>query len=166
VTEKARKARERTVGQLLFQVNRLVGERMRVKMEGIGLHKAQGFALFFLAHHEGAPQTEIARTFHLSPASVTNMLQRMERDGWIERRPDPDDQRVSRVYLTKKARALQEEADATFHELEAEVTGALTSTEQDQLHGLLLKIHARLIEHLPIGRHPLFPLPDNGGEEL
>ncbi len=163
MTEKAHESRTRTVGQLLLQISRLVGERMRVKMEGIGLHKAQGFALFYLAHRDGVPQTDIARTFHLSPASVTNMLQRMERDGWIERRPDPDDQRVSRVYLTKQARALREEAEAVFSELEREVTSSLTAAQQTELHALLLKVHARLLEHVPVGRHPIFPLP--GGEE-
>jgi len=138
---------------------------MRVKMEGIGIHKAQGFALFYLAHRDGVPQTEIARTFHLSPASVTNMLQRMERDGWVERRPDPDDQRVSRVYLTKRARALREEAEGAFHELEGEITSTLTPAEQTELHDLLLKVHARLLEHVPAGRQPIFRISDTGEEE-
>jgi DNA-binding MarR family transcriptional regulator len=138
---------------------------MRVKMESIGLYKAQGFALLFLSHYEGVPQTEVARALHLSPASVTNMLQRMERDGWVERRPDPDDQRVSRVYLTKRARALQEEAATTFRELEQEVTSALTPEEQAELQKLLLKVHARLLEHMPAGRHDFLPFPGAEGED-
>jgi len=165
MSERAHSPRERTVGQLLLQLCPMIGDRMRVKMEGIGLYKAQGFALLFLSHYEGVPQTEISRSLHLSPASVTNMLQRMERDGWVERRPDPDDQRVSRVYLTKKARALQEEAATTFRELEQEVTCALTAAEQTELRTLLLKVHARLVEHFPTGRHHVFPFPDEEGEE-
>lgn len=165
MTESGRPQRDRTVGQLLLGVSRLVHERMRVKMQGIGIHRAQGFALFFLAHHDGVPQTEIARSFHLSPATVTNMLQRMERDGWIERHPDPDDQRVSRVYLTKRARALQAEAEGAFRELEHEVTSALTPEEQADLHALLLKVRERLSSELPEGRHPNFPFADAGGEE-
>jgi len=165
MAEKARALGERTVGQLLLQLCPMIGDRMRVKMEGIGLYKAQGFALLFLSHYEGVPQTEIARSMHLSPASVTNMLQRMERDGWVERRPDPTDQRVSRVYLTQRARALQEEAASTFRELEQEVTCALTPGEQEELRKLLLKVHARLVEHMPAGRHHVFPFPEAGGEE-
>ncbi len=165
MAEKAPSPRERTIGQLLLQLCPMIGDRMRVKMESIGLYKAQGFALLFLSHYEGVPQTEIARSLHLSPASVTNMLQRMERDGWVERRSDPADQRVSRVYLTARARALQEEAATTFRELEREVAGALTVAEQAELRTLLLKIHARLIEHMPTGKHHFFLSADVGGEE-
>jgi DNA-binding MarR family transcriptional regulator len=146
-----------------MQVCRLTGERMRVKMEEIGLHKAQGFTLFFLLHHEGAPQSEIARAFHLSAASVTSMLQRMERDDWIVRRPDPDDQRVSRVYLTEKARVLHEEHHANFLELEREVTAVLTLREQGELHALLTKVHAKLIDRLLAGRQHA-PADAEGGE--
>jgi DNA-binding MarR family transcriptional regulator len=149
-----REPEEQTVGQLLMQVCRLTGDRMRVKMEEIGLHRAQGFALFFLGHNEGAPQTEIAKAFHLSAASVTSMLQRMERDGWVVRKTDPDDQRVLRVYLTEKARLLHQDAHADFLELEREVTAVLTPKEQRELHALLAKVHAKLIQLLPAGRQP------------
>jgi len=162
---KAHGAKERTVGQLLMQLCPMLGHRMRVKMEGIGLYKAQGFALLFLSHYEGVPQTEIARCLHLSPASVTSMLQRMERDGWVERRPDATDQRVSRVYLTARARSLQTVAAATFRELEQEVSSALTPTEEEELRALLLKVHARLVEHMPADRHGFPPFVDLGGEE-
>lgn len=154
-----------SVGQLLLQVCRLVGDQMRVRMEGLGLHRAQGFALFFLGHHEGVTQSEIARAFHLSPASVTNMLQRMERDGWILRTADPSDQRISRVYLTPKARELHRDAHETFRDVERDVMAALTKTEQDELRALLGKIQAELVKRLPPGRQPGFPFSDSGGEE-
>jgi DNA-binding MarR family transcriptional regulator len=117
---------------------------MRVKMEEIGLHRAQGFALFYLGHREGMPQSEIARGLHLSAASVTSLLQRMERDGWVVRQTDAADQRVSRVYLTPKARDLHREAHASFHEFERELTAALSEAERAQLRALLQKVHARL----------------------
>ncbi len=133
-----------TVGQLLLHVSRLTAERMRVKMEEIGLHRAQGFALFYLGHRQGMPQSEIARGLHLSAASVTSMLQRMERDGWVVRQTDAADQRVSRVYLTPKAKELHREAHVCFHELERELTAALSEAERSQLRTLLQKVHARL----------------------
>ncbi len=160
----ARRPETDTVGQLLLQICRLTGERMRVRMEEIGLHKAQGFALFFLGHREGVPQSEMARALHLSPASVTSMLQRMERDGWVARETDPDDQRVSRVYLTPKARELHREAHTSFHDLEDEVTGVLSAAEQAQLRALLAKVHGKLVEGLPAARQ-FGPARADGGEE-
>jgi len=133
-----------SLGQLLSQVCRLTGDRLRVKMEEIGLHKGQGFILFHLWHHDGIPQNVIAHAMHLSPATVTNTLQRMERDGWITRQRDADDQRMVRVHLTEKANALHEEVRASFRDLEQEVTSVLTKAERETLRELLVKLHEHL----------------------
>jgi len=152
--------RKLTLGQLLSQVCRLTGDRLRVKMEEIGLHKGQGFVLFHLWHHDGIPQNVIAHALRVSPATVTNTLKRMERDGWIERRRDPDDQRIVRVYLTEKAKAMREEAREAFRDLEREVTSVLTKDERKTLQGLLEKLH----EHLAPEGHPHHHPPFHGGQ--
>ena len=133
-----------SLGQLLSQVCRLTGDRLRVKMEEIGLHKGQGFILFHLWRHDGIPQNVIAQVRHVSPATVTSMLQRMERDGWITRQRDPDDQRIVRVHLTDKAKALHDEMQASFRDLEKEVTSVLTKDERETLRELLVKLHEHL----------------------
>jgi DNA-binding MarR family transcriptional regulator len=153
-----------TIGQLLTQVCRLTAYQVRLKMERVGLHRAQGPALFFLQHHEGASQNQIARAFHLTAASVTNMLQRMERDGWVVRRPDGEDQRITRVYPTEKAKALHEEARASFRELDEEIVGALEVPEQAVFRQLLAKVHARLIGRMPPDRHAGPPDVDDEAE--
>jgi DNA-binding MarR family transcriptional regulator len=150
--------RELTLGQLLLQVCRLTGDRLRVKMEEIGLHKGQGVILFHLWHHDGIAQNVIAHALHVSPATVTNTLKRMERDGWITRERDADDQRVVRVHLTEKARALHEEVRASFRDLEKEVTSVLTKGERETLRELLVKLH----EHLAPEGHPPCHTPFHG----
>jgi len=135
-----------TIGQLLSRVCRLSRERLRVKMEAIGLHCGQGFVLSYLWHNDGIPSAKIARALRISPATVTNMIKRMERGGWIERRPDPDDQRVVRIHLTDKALSLKEEIRRSFRELEEEITDVLTDGEEEALRDLLLKVHSRLVE--------------------
>jgi len=151
-----RDSRELTLGQLLLQVCRLTGDRLRVKMEEIGLHKGQGFILFHLWHHDGIAQNVIAHALHVSPATVTSMLQRMERDGWITRERDADDQRVVRVHLTEKARALHEEVRASFRDLEKEVTSVLTKGERETLRELLVKLHEHLAPEGDPHRHGPF----------
>ena len=135
-----------TLGQLLLQVCRLTGDRLRVKMEEIGLHKGQGFVLFHLWHHDGIAQNVIAHALHVSPATVTNTLKRMERDGWITRERDPEDQRIVRVRLTEKAREVREEARNAFRDLEKGVTSVLTKDERRILQELLVKLHEHLAE--------------------
>jgi len=142
---------EMTTGQLLMQVCRLSADRLRVKMEKIGLHRGQGFVLLHLLHRDGIAQQEIALAKHVSPATVTNMLKRMERDGWITRRRDEHDERIVRVYVTEKAQALHTEAQASFSELDTEVTEVLTDAERETFQDLLRKVHARLVERSPRG---------------
>jgi len=133
--------RELTVGQLLAQVCRLTGHHLRTHMEKLGLHRGQGFALVHLWHHDGVPQRDLAEAMHIRPASVTNMLQRMERDGWIERKRDDEDQRVVRVFITSKAKGLRDKAQTVFAQMEDELNAVYTKEEQKTLRALLLKLH-------------------------
>ncbi len=155
-TNANRDPQEMTIGQLLIQLFRLGDDRLRAKMARIGLHRAQVFALHYLLHHNGITQSELAKGVHITPATATTMLRRMERDGWIERRADPDDQRVSRVYVTDKATALHDEAMASLREVETEMESALSTDEIVVLKQLLIKVHAKLVEQLPPRRKRRF----------
>ncbi len=132
-----------TLSQLLGQVCRMTGSRMRVHLERLGLHRGQGFALVHLWHHDGVPQHELSRAMHIRPASVTMMLKRMERAGWITRERDPDDQRVVRVFLSAKARDLRSKAQTVFRDVEEEFCSIYTDDERETLKRLLTKLHDR-----------------------
>lgn len=137
---------KQTLGHLLARVSRLVGSRMRMKLEAIGLHHAQGMILFHLWREDGTAQNVLAQALHITPPTATSTLQRMERDGWIERRRDAGDQRVVRVYLTDKALALRTEARVSFQELDKELTSALTDEERDLFIASLVKVLHHLSE--------------------
>ena len=139
----SKEKKELTVGQLLAQVCRMTGHHLRTHMEKLGLHKGQGFALIHLWHNDGMPQRDLAKAMHLRPASVTNMLQRMERDGWISRTRDEKDQRVVRVFITRKAKDMRKEARKVFRKMEEELNDVYTETERATLRRLLLKLHDR-----------------------
>ncbi|UKS28896.1 MarR family transcriptional regulator [Paenibacillus sp. HWE-109] len=69
--------------------------------------------LLSLSVEDGLSQSELAARIHNKPATLTVMVDRMEKTGLVERRPDPHDQRVTRVYLTDKGR------EVTVHVKEA-----------------------------------------------
>ncbi|MEC0227272.1 MarR family winged helix-turn-helix transcriptional regulator [Paenibacillus alba] len=69
--------------------------------------------LLSLFVEDGLRQNELAARIHNKPATITVMIDRMEKTGLLERRPDPHDQRVTRVYLTDKGR------EVTIHVKEA-----------------------------------------------
>jgi len=144
MTDSQKKPQKETLGHLLANVSRLVGSRMRMKLEDIGLHHAQGMILFHLWRQDGTAQNVLAQALHIKPPTATNTLQRMERDGWIQRRRDAADQRIVRVYLTERAKALREEARASFRELDRELTAVLSKNERNILMASLVKAQNHL----------------------
>ena len=131
------------LGHLLAQVCRLAAGRVRTHMETIGLHRGQGFVLMHLWHNDGMSQREIACAMQISPATMTNMLQRMEQAGWVVRERTASDQRIVSVRLTDKAKALQAEVKEKFCEIEAEFASIYTEEERATLQRLLVKLHNR-----------------------
>jgi DNA-binding MarR family transcriptional regulator len=130
-----------TLGHLLANVSRLVGGRMRMRLQEFGLYHAQGMILFHLWREDGMAQNVLAQALNITPPTATNTLQRMERNDWVRRRRDETDQRIVRVYLTEKAEELHEEVRNTFRELDRELTAVLGENERDILMASLLKVH-------------------------
>ena len=113
-------------------------------MSEIGLHAGQEMLLCGLWENEGITQTELAEYVMIQPATVTNMLQRLERERIIERKPDVDDQRISRVYTTKKGRDLEEEVEEQWSKLEQEAFAGFSVEERVLLRRLLLQVYRNL----------------------
>jgi DNA-binding MarR family transcriptional regulator len=68
----------------------------------------------------------------------------MEKAGFVERRPDPDDQRVSRAYLTEAGRSVREAVEDSMRQLEAEAFVGFSQEERDRFRRLLQRLLANL----------------------
>lgn len=131
------------LAQLFANACRLATWRLRVHIEKTGIHFGQGRVLVHLHGHDNVPQWRIAKAMNTSPAAITSILQRMERDGWITRTRDPKDQRTVRIRISDKARALEEEIQGTFLQIEEEISSIYTQEERTELRRLLLKLNER-----------------------
>jgi DNA-binding MarR family transcriptional regulator len=74
------------------------------------------------------------------------MLQRLERAGLVERRPCPNDARVSRVHLTLTGQALEPAVRDVWRRLEERMLAGLSDAEQIVLRRLLKQIQENLDE--------------------
>jgi MarR family transcriptional regulator, organic hydroperoxide resistance regulator len=149
MTDSQQNPHKLTLGHLLANVSRLVGARMRMKLQEFGLYHAQGMILFHLWREDGMAQNILAQALNITPPTATNTLQRMERNGWIRRRRDKIDQRIVRVYLTQRAISLRQEVRNTFRELDRELTAVLSENELNILMASLLKVHHHLSQKIP-----------------
>lgn len=137
------------LGHLLARVGKLLRDRIHVRMEGLGIGRGQGLILFCLGEENGLAQADLARRAWVRPATLSAALHRLEEEGLVERRSDPADARVSRVYLTAKGEATRRQAEAAWQEVEVELHGMLTQEERDRLLSLLEKLRDALARGSP-----------------
>lgn len=123
---------------LAFKRTMRLNRQLLGKMtSGQGGHPAQTGCLAMLAHNEGISQRELAQKLQLAPATVTAMLQRMEREGTIERWTDPEDQRITRIRLTAAGRELGRRHGEVYAAHMEKVVGPLSEHDRRELARIL-----------------------------
>ncbi|MBQ3111151.1 MAG: MarR family transcriptional regulator [Clostridia bacterium] len=129
----------REVEKLVREVNRLHFTTFHQLFSQFGLGKGQSPILKHLSHNDGCKQSEIARFEHLTAATVTVMLQTMDKNGLIERRSDENDLRIMRVYITDKGREVQKKCDEAVEKMEKKIYEDFTNEELECFKQLLTK---------------------------
>jgi MarR family transcriptional repressor of mepA len=104
----------------------------------------QSFVLGYLFQNPGAIQRDIARMTRTSAASVSSLLQGLERRGLVERRTEPGDERSKRVYATPAGIELISGFDTAMAATDETILAPLDEAERATLHALLAKITAEL----------------------
>jgi MarR family transcriptional regulator for hemolysin len=79
------------------------------KLRGTQVSRAQFLALAHLTALGPLSQRELSSLLSVAPATAVRLVDRMERDGWVTRQPDPGDRRVKRVVPTDRAEVVWEE---------------------------------------------------------
>lgn len=111
-----------------------------------GLRLGQDHLLAALWAEDGRTPGEIAASVNVTTPAVTKLATRLAEAGLLERRPDPRDNRLVRLWLTPAGRALQGPIEAERQQLEDRITATLTKTERAQLLKALAKINQVLVD--------------------
>ncbi len=119
--------------------------RIEIALDLHGLTLAQFDVLVALRGAEGLRQQDLARHLLVTKGNVCLVLDRMQANGWVERRPDPDDGRAHRLYLTPQGKALVTQAIPTQRALVQQATEQFLPSEQQLLLRLLERFEAGLI---------------------
>ncbi len=135
---------EETTGYLLAKVCRAHRANVGVLLAGVGLHVGQEMVLLELWREDGLKGSELADRLGVEPPTITRMLRRMERCGFVERRPDPADARSFRVHLTEKGRALEGPVAHIWEEAEEKTLRGINPDETLVLRRLLARVRKNL----------------------
>ncbi|MGO9215002.1 MAG: MarR family winged helix-turn-helix transcriptional regulator [Syntrophales bacterium] len=97
-------------------------------------------ALMSLWEEDGLKVTELGRRAGLEPSTMTGLIDRMERDGLVQRVFDPSNRRELKIHLTDAGRAIKDTVASTVESILKKVLTGLKSTEIEQMKGTLRKI--------------------------
>lgn len=125
---------------------RITHRYMGNQLESYGLTKGQPRILHLLKHHSPLTQKDLLARMDIRPATLTRMLQRMEKNGLITRTPSKKDQRVIDITLTERGYEAQKAAERVFHEIEEEIASLLTDEEKATLKQVFEKLYAHIKE--------------------
>jgi MarR family transcriptional regulator for hemolysin len=145
----ARRAAEapqsQTLGILLNRVAKAWRAELDRRLRPLGLTRVQWQALLMIARADHAlTQRELAEGLDIGAPATVSLVDRMERDGLVERSAVPGDRRSKAVRATPASRRLLGRIESTAGTLRREIIGGLSRDELAQLHGLLAKAHARI----------------------
>ena len=97
---------ELRLGFLVHDVSRLRRRVVDRALKPLGVTRSQWWVLAFLSRSDGMSQVALADELDLGKVALGQLIDRLEKTGFVSRRADDEDRRVKRVFLTRRGQAL------------------------------------------------------------
>jgi DNA-binding MarR family transcriptional regulator len=124
------------LGFLLAKAMQRWNDQLSERFAGAGFGEVRpsyGSVLLPLFEEDGLRMGELAERARLSKQTMTELVRRLERDGLVERRSDPDDRRAFLIFLTARSRSFEPVARRVLGELDRLVRRRLPDARVDEL---------------------------------
>lgn len=128
--------------QLLTDAQSAMARLLESRARHLGLTRPQWRVLAGLHGNDGMTQTELSEHISIARSPLGKIVDQLESRGFVERRDDPDDRRINRLYLTPRIEPVVEPASALALELERAALEGLPA------EGTFLEQLAHLTERL------------------
>ena len=137
---------------LLSQLGSYMADDFKRRLAPLGVDPRMNAVLVALAGADGQSQRQLSARLGLHRNVMVSLIDTLEEQGLVQRKPCPRDRRAFAVTLTGKAHELLPALEEQSHAIEDEVTSALTADERAALLGVLQRVSASL--GLSPGVHP------------
>ena len=131
------------IGRIQYKANRFLSREMkahRIK----GLAPSHGEILGSLMARGPLPMSEIGRIIDKDKSTITALVNKLIKMGYVEKRSDPADSRISLIALTRKGMALKPDFLLIAQKLRAHSYKGISDDERETLVNLLNKLNANL----------------------
>ena len=136
-------------GYLIGQINKLTNRRIKelLKEENVReFNGAQGTIIFVLTNEGPMPIKDIGKATGLAKTSLTSMLDRMEKQGLIEKRENENDKRSTIIALNERAKSYKEVIEKVSQRVSKEYYKGLRAKEVERFEATLQKVLKNLNE--------------------
>ena len=131
----------------LAETNQKWRAELDLRLGPLGLSQARGLILHYLSiHGDGLQQNELADIVGIRGSTLVRQLDRLESDGWVERRNDPDDRRAKTIHLSDKAAPMVSEIQKIVEQLRSEFLSGLSETQIETCFAVFDHIQGRIDE--------------------
>lgn len=129
---------------VMHDVARLIRTRIDQRARAYGMTRAQWIILLRLERQPGMSQNELAGICEVEPITVGRLIDRLEKQGLVERRSDPSDRRIHRLHLLPPATPVLAEINKHRRALRDDVLSDLSEEAVEAMHSGLLQIKEKL----------------------
>lgn len=134
------------LGPRIHCLSRMIKIKFNEVLNDEGLFSGQHHIIMLLSHGDGKTVGQIAKHLGVAPATVSVSVKRMEKAGFITRKPDENDARTTKIYLTQKSNDMLGRIKEKMDEQEKVLSEGLTESEVNHLSDLLDKIIKNFVE--------------------
>ncbi|MEM9702890.1 MAG: MarR family transcriptional regulator [Planctomycetota bacterium] len=135
-----------SIPYFIFTAAHAIERAMSAALEGHDITFRQCQMLGMLAAHGSLSQTQVAGLMGVEPSSVARLVDRMTRDGWIERRPDPHDRRRTLLYPTERAEPVWERVREVGLSVRRRALDGIAEPDEASLKRLLKQLRDNLAD--------------------
>lgn len=125
------------IGPRISAVSKTLRKRFNQAAAEEGLFSGQQHIILLLMHNEGLTIGQVAEATGVAVATASVSIKRMEKAGFVERRADESDARLTKLYLTEKGKAAPKNIKIKMDNQEQHITKGLSQDEVMQLSDLL-----------------------------
>jgi MarR family transcriptional regulator, transcriptional regulator for hemolysin len=154
-----------TFGILVHEVSRIRRKAIDHVLEPMGITGGQWWVVTYISLHLGLSQVVLADELNIGKVALGGLVDRLEKAGLIERRPDRVDRRMNRIYLSKRGIRLVKDIKRASEDVQDKALDGITSEELKHAISALEKMESNLREFVkkrgPTGRREFRAIPKN-----
>ena len=146
--DKALEDHEARLASIIHELALMAARIFNRRVKDFGFTRSQWEVIYLLHENDGQTQTEIAAQLIMAKPPLGKLIDRLEKDQWLERRDDPADRRAKRVFLTPKSTPVFDPLEQIVSDIGDLATDGFSDKERREFVAMLAAAHKNLSSNL------------------